>query len=76
MAGEGSSNGNYPRVLDREGCVYGQHLHERMTEMVECYEELKRKLDRIQAWLVGATLTLGTAALMLGINLALGWLTP
>lgn len=59
----------YPRCLDRGGCLYGQHLSERMDGMDEEVKSIKSKIDKLTTALVGAAITFGTAALMLGINL-------
>lgn len=59
----------YPRCLDRGGCLYGQHLSERMDDVDQKVQSIEKKLDRLTTALVGAAITFGTAALMLGINL-------
>ena len=68
------SNGpnGYPRVLDREGCVFGQHLGGEFEELKKRIDVLERKLDRLTTAMVMASITFGTAALMLGLNLWLG----
>jgi len=70
MEGEMAADGDgYPRVLDRAGCLYGQHLQEEMETMRETAEELKQKIDRLTWALAGAALSFGTAAVMLALNL-------
>jgi len=57
-------------VLNGSGCLYGQHLTERIEEMEGRVERFEKKLDRILWGLVAAAITLGTSAVMLGLNLA------
>lgn len=64
----GDDNG-YPRVLDRAGCLYGQRLEERMDKVEQLHDELKGKIDRMTWALVSAAVGLGTAAVMLALNL-------
>ena len=63
------TDNGYPRVLDRGGCLYGQHLREDVTEVKNTVDELKQKIDRLTWALAGAALSFGTAAMMLGLNL-------
>ena len=78
MANDGDNG--YPRVLDQEGCLFGQHLTTqlktvetkvitRLENMETNMKGIKQKLDRMTWALVAASLTLGTAALMLALNL-------
>ena len=62
----------YPRVLDREGCVFGKHLAGEYEEMKKRMDVIERKLDRLTTAMVGASITFTTAALMLALNLWLG----
>lgn len=59
----------YPRILNGTGCLFGQHLHERVLEMehrLECFES---KLNKILWALVSFTVALASSALLLGLNL-------
>jgi len=64
-----ADDNGYPRCLDKGGCLYGQHVGERMDAMDERVEGIESKIDKLTTALVGAAITFGTAALMLGINL-------
>jgi len=63
------ANEVYPRVLDREGCLYGQQVGERLEALGERMDRLEKKIDRLTWSLVSAAVGFGTAALMLGVNL-------
>jgi hypothetical protein len=71
------------RELDKEGCAYGRHISDKFEKLEHDVEdsrtELKRGLERLDdrqnklTWaIVGAAISVGTAALLLGLNLALG----
>jgi hypothetical protein len=59
----------YPRVLDREGCLYGQGVGGRVEALDERMDRLEKKIDRLTWSLVSAAVGFGSAALMLGVNL-------
>lgn len=59
----------YPRVLDVKGCLYGQANRKEVGILRTEVEGIKGKLDKMTHALVAAALTLGTAAIMLGLNL-------
>lgn len=61
----------YPRILDGEGCIYGRNIQQRIREMENRMERFENKLDKLLWALVGAAITFGTAAVMLGLNLTL-----
>lgn len=65
----GDDDNGYPRVLDKTGCIYGQHVSGRMDEVDEKVKGIEKKIDKLTSALVGAAITFGTAALMLGLNL-------
>lgn len=60
----------YPRCLDRNGCIFGQGVEERVLKLEGQMEQVGRKIDKMTQALIGAALTFATAAVMLGINLA------
>lgn len=60
----------YPRCLDRNGCLFGQGVEERVDRLEQQMEAVGRKIDKMTQALVGASLAFATAAVMLGINLA------
>jgi len=60
----------YPRCLDRAGCIFGQGVEERVGKLEEQMEQVGRKIDKMTTALIGSALTFATAAVMLGINLA------
>jgi len=60
----------YPRCLDRGGCIFGQGVEERVVKLETQMEAVGRKIDKMTTALLGAALTFATAAVMLGINLA------
>ena len=67
-----SPEGNeYPRCLDRSGCLFGQGVEERVVKLEQQMEQVGRKIDKMTQALIGASLTFATAAVMLGINLAM-----
>lgn len=59
----------YPRVLDREGCLFGQQAARTVEALDERMDRLEKKIDRMSWALVSAAIGFGTAALMLGVNL-------
>lgn len=61
-------NNGYPRILDQEGCIFGQHSYERVKIMNE-------KLDSLQKTLVALVISLSTASILLAMNLVWGYLT-
>jgi hypothetical protein len=64
-----ADDNGYPRVLDKTGCIYGQHISERVDEVDEKVKGIEKKIDKLTAALVGAAITFGTAAVMLALNL-------
>jgi len=61
----------YPRCLDRAGCIFGQGVEERVERLEEQMGQVARKIDKMTQALVAATLAFATAAVMLGVNLAM-----
>jgi len=66
------------RSLDREGCQYGVrmldrvgHVEGKVDDIGEEVNDLKRKMDRTFWALVMAAVAFGSAALMLGVQLAM-----
>jgi len=62
------SNG-YPRVLDRQGCIYGQHLAEEITTMKGSQKTIEEKLDKLRQAAWGVTLSLVGATIMMALNI-------
>lgn len=73
------------KELDREGCAFGRltcvRLEHVEKELTDTKSELSAKLDKTDAkldkWMwtaVGLVVSVGTAAILLGLNLALGLL--
>jgi len=63
----GDDNG-YPRKLDQNGCIFGQHIHERVNKM-------DNKLDKLTARLTALVVTLATASILLALNLVWSYAT-
>jgi len=64
------------RELDREGCEQGRLLLPRVERLEKCYEKLEGRLDRLFWAMVMAAISLATASIMLGLNLALMIVKP
>ena len=62
-------NGLTWRNLNREGCEMGRTTRIQVDDLSEKVRCMESKLDRLTWALVGATITFGTAALMLALNL-------
>ena len=58
----------YPRILDQEGCIFGQHISEKV-------EKMDKKLDDLLKKTTALVITLGTASLLLALNLVVGYFT-
>jgi len=66
----GQPQGNiYPRVLNGDGCLYGQHLGERIVDLEKRMDCFESKLNKILWALVSFTVALGSSAMLLGLNL-------
>ena len=63
---------SYPRILNGDGCLYGQHLSMLIEGVQEDYEErmckVETKLDRLTWAAVGVMISLMTTSLTLWIT--------
>lgn len=62
------TDNGYPRILDQQGCLFGQHLDEEVDKM-------DNKLDQIHSRTTALIVSLATASLLLALNLILGYFT-
>jgi len=76
MADDGNG---YPRILDRDGCLYGQShaatsasaiktLHIRIDNLEANMEKLEKKIDRLTWALVGLSLSIATASVTIWLR--------
>jgi len=65
-----TDDNGYPRVLDSEGCLYGQSVDKRLATLDAKMGTLEKKIDRMTSALVGAAIAFATSAILLALNLA------
>jgi len=58
----------WPRELDRGGCLFGQHISEKVETVCDTVESLRKTL-------VALVISLATTSILLGINLVVGYFT-
>jgi len=62
----------YPRILNGDGCLFGQHLAVKLKEVEKDYEarmcKVEKKLDRLTWAAVGVMISLMTTSLTLWIT--------
>lgn len=59
----------YPRILDRQGCLYGQEVTRRLEKLEGTVEGMEAKIDKL-IWAVAmAAFGLATSAILLAANL-------
>ena len=63
------TDNEYPRVLDRGGCLYGQGTRTRVDKLSGDIEQLGEQVGKLRQALVSAAVSLALAAVMLAINL-------
>lgn len=66
-----TTNGLTWRNLNREGCELGRATKRELDDTVKKVSCVEKKIDRLTWAMVSAAIGFGTAALMLGLNLAL-----
>lgn len=59
----------YPRILDRQGCLYGQGIERRINELEEAMERMERQLDKLIGAVTIAAIGLAANAILLALNL-------
>ena len=64
----GNDNG-YPRILDRQGCLYGQEVTRRLKKLEETVEGMEAKIDKLILAVTMAAVGLATSAVLLAVNL-------
>ena len=65
---EQNANG-WPRKLDSEGCLFGQHIAEKVETVCDGVESLRKTL-------VALVVSLATASILLALNLIVSSSTP
>jgi len=63
------SDNGYPRVLDKEGCLYGQQIAKDVSRLCKKFDTLTEKVDKLASRLTGAAIAFGSAAILLAINI-------
>lgn len=63
------NDNGYPRVLDRQGCLYGQGVTRRLRELEGTMKGMETKLDRLILAVTVAAIGLAASAVLLAVNL-------
>ena len=58
----------YPRILNGEGCLYGQECSRKIIKMEKKIHAIEGKLDKILWALVGVMISLATASITIWIS--------
>ena len=58
----------YPRVLNGDGCIYGQICSEKVIEAEERINEIEEKIDKLLWALMGMMISLVTAIITMWVN--------
>lgn len=63
-----ADDNGYPRILDKQGCIFGQHVAEEVDDVKEKVKGIERKIDRLTWVLATAAVSFGLLALSLWLK--------